>query len=188
MRLRTASGAVVVAITLSAPAHTQESRPVVVRADNGRWTTAERTLSPADVPPTSALFGIVVTNGPEGRSAIVTAIGSKSSPLRIGDRIDEVQLPGVVNRQGQTNPGYWSYQVWTSADFYRLAVQCLNGCLVRLRTAESTPWPRVFAYLPVGDPAFTAARDETSGRIQAYVDPRTGERFGPPASLVGRDR
>jgi hypothetical protein len=184
MRRQTAGAAVVAAITLSALAHAQQGGSVTARADNGRWTTVERAATPADVPPASALFGIVVSNGPEGRSAIVTATPSKGSPLQIGDRIDEVQLPGVVARQRQTNPGYWSYQVWTPADFYRLAMHCLDGCLVRLRTAESTPWPRVFAYLPVGDPAFTPARDETSQRILAYVDARTGERFGPPASAV----
>ena len=183
MRLRTASTAMVVALALSALAHAQQGSQVVVRADDGRWTTANRASNPADVPPVSALFGIIVTDAPEGRSAIVSAVREGRSPLRVGDRIDEVQLPGVVDRQRQASPGYWPYQVWTPADFYRLAAKCLHGCLVRLRNEENTKWPRVFAYLPVGnEAAFIAAREEATGHILAYVDLRTGERFAPPAS------
>jgi hypothetical protein len=41
----------------------------------------------------------------------------------------------------------------------------------------------VFGYLPVGTGnGFGVALDETSGAVANYVDLRTGDRFGPPAS------
>jgi len=151
-------------------------------------------LTPADVAPNSALYGITVAESPEGRGVIVIAL-SASSLLQIGDRVDEIQLPGVKDRERNANPGYWPYQVLTPSDFYRLAAKCLDACLVRLRGIESTRFgtsqtisgPRVFGYLPVGTGAgFGAELDETKGNVAADVDLRTGERFGPPASTVFR--
>jgi len=190
MRLRTTGGAVVVAITLSALAHAQEGNPVYIRNNEGRLVQAPRLLNPADVPRTSALYGITVVESLEGNSAIVSAT-SPGSLLRIGDRIDEVQLPGIKDRERHgTNSGYWTYQVWTASDFYRLAARCVESCLVRLRTVESTKYehwagPRAFAYLPVGTGAgFGVELDEQSGAAAKYVDLKTAERFGPPASVV----
>lgn len=43
----------------------------------------------------------------------------------------------------------------------------------------------MFGYLPVGTgEGFGVELDETSGAVAYYVDIRTGERFGPPASAV----
>jgi hypothetical protein len=43
----------------------------------------------------------------------------------------------------------------------------------------------VFGYLPVGTgKGFGVELDEESGAVAKYVDLRTGERFGPPASAV----
>jgi hypothetical protein len=155
---------------------------------------AARVLKPSDVPSASALYGITVVDSPDGKSVIVSA-ASAGSLLRIGDRVDEVQLPGIKDRERHVNPGYWPYQVWTASDFYRLAAKCVDTCLVRLRSIENLPYsrpisgPRVFAYVPVGTGAgFGAELDETNGSVAAYVDLRTGERFGPAASAVfGRD-
>ena len=145
-------------------------------------------MNPGDVPRASALYGITVVESAEGNSAIVSVTGP-GSLLQVGDRIDEVQLPGIKDRERQVNPGYWTYQVWTVSDFYRLAAQCVETCLVRLRSVESRrygPWtdPRAFAYLPVGTGAgFGVELDEQSGAVAKYVDLRTGERFAPPASV-----
>jgi len=152
--------------------------------------SAPRLLNPGDVPPTSALYGITVVESAEGNSAIVSAT-RPGSLLQVGDRIDEVQLPGIKNRERHgMNSGYWPYQVWSASDFYRLAARCVETCLVRLRSVESvryTYWtgPRAFAYLPVGTGAgFGVELDEESGTVAKYVDLRTGERFSPPSSLV----
>jgi len=191
MRLRTAGGALMIATAFSALAYAQQ---VAIRDDDGRWVMVSRPLTPADVAPNSALYGITVAESPEGRGVIVIAL-SASSLLQIGDRVDEIQLPGVKDRERNANPGYWPYQVLTPSDFYRLAAKCLDACLVRLRGIESTRFgtsqtisgPRVFGYLPVGTGAgFGAELDETKGNVAAYVDLRTGERFGPPASTVFR--
>jgi hypothetical protein len=190
--MRLLSTTVVVLVALSVIADAQQPTPVAIRDDNGRWSMAARLLNPADVPMSSALHGITVIDSPEGRGTIVTA-ASASSLLRVGDRVDEIQLPGVKDRERQVNPGYWPYQVWTASDFYRLAAKCLDACLVRLRGVESTRFglsqtlsgPRVFAYLPVGTGAgFGVELEEESGTVAKYVDLRTGERFGPPASVV----
>ena len=190
MRQRVIGGAVMAAIAMCALAHAQQGNPVYVRNNDGMLVPAPRVLNPGDVPPTSALYGITVAESLEGNSAIVSAV-SPGSLVQIGDRIDEVQLPGIKDRERQfLHSNYWTYQVWTVSDFYRLAAQCVETCLVRLRTVESTkngPWtgPRAFAYLPVGTGAgFGQELDETSGRVAKYVDLRTGERFGPPASVV----
>ena len=191
MRLGTAGGAVVVAITLSALAQAQQ---VDIRDDAGRLVTAARALNPTDVPRTSALYGITVVDAQDGKSVVVSAIGT-GSLLHVGDRVDEVQLPGIKDRIRHVNPGYWPYQVWTPSDFYRLASKCVKACLVRLRSLENlrdsrySNAPRVFAYLPVGTGGgFGAELDETNGNVAAYVDLHTGERFGPSASMVfGRD-
>lgn len=188
MGLRTTGGAVIVALSLSTITHAQQG-PVYVHDNDGRLVQVPRALNSADVPRTSALYGITVVETAEGNSAIVSAT-SPDSLLHVGNRIDEVQLPGTKNRERQVNPGYWPYQVWTASDFYRLAAQCVEACLVRLRTTESTRYdhwtgPRAFAYLPVGTGAgFGAELDEASGNVAAYVDLRTGQRFGPPASFV----
>jgi len=153
---------------------------------------ASRALNPADVPPNAALYGITVIESPEGRGVIVSAL-TGASLLRVGDRVDEIQLPGVKDRERNANPGYWPYQVLTPSDFYRLAAKCLDACLVRLRGIESTRFgvsqtisgPRVFGYLPVGSGAgFGMELDEASGNVADYVDLRTGDRFAPPASVV----
>ena len=186
MRLRTTGLIAVAVLTLSALAHAQQ---VAIRADDGRWIMADRALNPTDVPHNSALYGITVVGSPEGRGVIVSALAG-GSLLKIGDRLDEVQLPGVKDRERQASIGYWPYQVWTPSDFYRLAAKCLEACLVRLRGVESTRFglsqtisgPRVFGYLPVGTgTGFGVKLDETSGNVAQYVDLRTGERFGPPA-------
>src|SRR5690349_15832631 len=152
MNVRTAAGAVVVATTLSAVARGQQ---VDIRDDAGRLVAAARVLNPTDVPRASALYGITVVGAPDGKSVVVSAIRT-GSLLRVGDRVDEVQLAGVKDRIHHVNPGYWPYQVWTPSDFYRLATRCVDACLVRLRSIENLPdsrysnSPRVFAYLPVG--------------------------------------
>jgi hypothetical protein len=190
MALRTTGGAVVVTIILSAFAHAQDGKPVYIRNNDGMLVRAPRLLNPGDVPSTSALYGITVVESAEGNSAIVSAT-SRGSLLQVGDRIDEVQLPGVKDRERHgMNSNYWTYQVWTASDFYRLAAQCVETCLVRLRTIESTRYehwtgPRAFAYLPVGTgKGFGAELDEASGTVAKYVDLRTGERFSPPSSVV----
>ena len=190
MRWRETGGAVVVAIALSAFAQAQQGNAVYIRNNEGMLVPAARVLNPGDVPQTSALHGITVVESLEGNSAIVS-VASPGSLLRVGDRIDEVQLPGIKDRERHgLNSNYWTYQVWNVSDFYRLAAQCETTCLVRLRTVESTRnglWtgPRAFAYLPVGTGAgFGQELDETSGSVAKYVDLRTGERFGPPASVV----
>lgn len=158
----------------------------VIRADDGRWVTANRAWDARDVPRTSALFGVTVLESPNNRSVIVNGV-TVNGPLIRGDWIDEVQLPGVENRQKQSSPGYWPYQVWSASDFYRLAAKCVEGCLVRLRKVEDTPWPHQFAYLPIGSTTpFTATLNPQDGRVVAYVDARTGERFGPAASGLFR--
>jgi hypothetical protein len=179
-----------VAVTLSAFAQAQQGKQVYIRNNDGMLVPAPRVLNPGDVPQTSALYRITVTESLEGNSAIVSAV-SPGSLLQIGDRIDEVQLPGIKDRERHgLNSNYWPYQVWNVSDFYRLAAQCVDTCLVRLRTVESTrngPWtgPRAFAYLPIGTGAgFGQELDETSGSVAKYVDLRTGERFGPPAAVV----
>ena len=199
MRQRTTGGAVIVAMTLSVLAQAQQSGPVAIRDNDGRLVMADRLLNPADVPRTSALYGVTVVDSPEGNGAIVRA-ASAGSLLQIGDRIDEVQLPGIKDRERHVNPGYFTYQVWTVSDFYRLAARCIDACLVRLRSVENMKYtyvradggaqttltgPRAFAYLPVGTgTGFGAELDERSGSVANYVDLRTGERFGPPASMV----
>ena len=161
-------------------------QPAAIRGDDGRWIIANRTWDTRDVPRTSALSGITVIDSPNHRSVIVNS-ASADRPLIRGDRIDEVQLPGVENRERQSNPGYWPYQVWSASDFYRLAAKCVEGCLVRLRSADDTPWPREFAYLPVGPTRwFSSALNTQDGTLVGYVDMRTGERFGPAASVVFR--
>jgi hypothetical protein len=187
MRLGTAFGTMVVATALPALTLAQQ---VDIRDNDGRLVTAARLLNPNDVPPTSALYGITVVDSLEGKSVIVRAT-SGPSLFQVGDRVDEVQLPSIKDRQRHVNPGYWPYQVWTASDFYRLAAKCVDTCLVRLRSIESLPTPgrigdpRLFAYLPVGTGAgFGVELDETSGSAANYVDLRTGERFGPPASAV----
>ena len=186
--MRMAVAAVVVAITSSAQA--QQRDPVDVRDSDGRLVTAARQLNPADVPSSSALYGITVVDSPDGKSVIVRATSGPSA-LQVGDRVDEVQLPGIKDRQRHVNPGYWPYQVWTASDFYRLATKCADACLVRLRAVEDLPdsrysnAPRLFGYVPAGSGAgFGVELDETSGNVAHYVDLRTGERFGPPASVV----
>jgi hypothetical protein len=130
------------------------------------------------------LFGITIIDSPNRRSVVVDGI-TANSPLNRGDCIDEVQLPGIENRERQSNPRYWPYQVWSASDFYRLVAKCVEGCLVRLRSIADTSWPQTFAYLPVGPKtSFQPARNEQDGSVVAYVDTRTGERFGP-AALVG---
>jgi len=178
------------AIAMCALAHAQQPNPVYIRNNDGMLVPASRVLNPGDVPPTSALYGITVVQSLEGNSAIVSA-KSPGSLLQVGDRIDEVQLPGIKDRERHgLNSNYWTYQVWTVSDFYRLAAQCVETCLVRLRTLESTRYehwtgPRAFAYLPVGTgKGFGQELDEKSGSAANYVDLRTGERFGPPASIV----
>jgi hypothetical protein len=192
MRVRTAATAVMLTVTLSALAFAQQHKQVAIRADDGRWVMASRALNPADVPPNAPLYGIAVIESPEGRGVIVSAL-SGSSLLRIGDRIDEIQLPGIKDRERNANPGYWPYQVLTPSDFYRLAAKCVESCLVRLRGIESTRFglsqtlsgPRVFGYLPVGTGAgFGVELDDDSGAVATYVDLRSGERFGPPASVA----
>jgi hypothetical protein len=190
MQRRTTGGAVVVAITLAAVAHAQQANPVYIRNNDGMLVPAARVLNPGDVPTTSALYGITVVESAEGNSAIVSAT-SPGSLLRVGDRIDEVQLPGIKDRERHgSNSNYWTYQVWNVSDFYRLAARCVATCLVRLRTVESTKYehwagPRAFAYLPVGTGVgFGQELDEASGIVAKYVDLRTGERFGPPVSVV----
>jgi len=189
MRRRIIGGVVVAAIAMSALAHAQQANPVYIRNNDGMLVPAPRVLNAGDVPQTSALYGITVVESLEGNSAIVSK--SPNSLLQVGDRIDEVQLPGIKDRERHgLNSNYWTYQVWNVSDFYRLAAQCVETCLVRLRTVESTRnglWtgPRAFAYLPVGTGAgFGQELDETSGTVAKYVDLRTGERFGPPASVV----
>jgi hypothetical protein len=189
MRLRTAGRTMVVAMALSALAQAQQ---VDIRDNHGRLATAARLLNPTDVPPESALYGITVADSPEGKGVIVRAT-SGPSLLHVGDQVDEVQLPGIKDREGHVNPNpnYWPYQVWAVSDFYRLAAQCVDACLVRLRSIESLPTPgrigdpRLFGYLPVGSgTGFGVELDEASGNIAKYVDLRTGERFSPPASVV----
>jgi len=177
-----------VTLILSTLAGAQQS--VAIRDDEGRLVMAGRVLNPSDVPSGSALYGIAVADAPDGKSVIVRATDGRSL-LQVGDRVDEVQLPAAKIRQHDANPGYWPYQVWTVSDFYRLAAKCTEACLVRLRTAEDLPEsrysnaPRRFAYLPVGTGAgFGVELDEGSGAVANYVDLRTGERFGPPASVV----
>ena len=145
-------------------------------------------VNPADVPSVSALYGIAVVEMPQAKGVIVTAT-SAGSLLHVGDRVDEIQLPGVKDRERNANPGYWPYQVLTPSDFYRLASKCVDACLVRLRGVESTRFgfsqtmsgPRVFGYVPVGTGnGFGVELDEESGAVATYMDLRTGERFGPP--------
>ena len=190
MRLRMTGLAAVVAITLSALTQAQQSGPVDIRDNDGRLVVAPRVLNPGDVPPASTLYGITIVDAPNGKSVIVSATPT-GSLLQVGDRVDEIQLPGIKDRQRHVNPGYWPYQVWTASDFYRLAAKCTETCLVRLRSVEELAdsrynnAPRVFAYLPVGTGVgFGAELDEDSGAVAKYVDLRTGERFGPPASVV----
>jgi hypothetical protein len=178
------------AITLSTLALAQQGSLVAIRGDDGRFVMADRVLNPTDVPPASPLYGIAVVDAPDGKSVIVRAT-SGPSPLQVGDRVDEIQLPGINDRQRHVNPGYWNYQVWTASDFYRLATTCVDACLVRLRAIENLPEsrysnaPRLFGYVPVGSGAgFGVELDETSGHETNFVDLRTGERFGPPASMV----
>ncbi len=44
--------------------------------------------------------------------------------------------------------------------------------------------PRVFAYLPIGPATEFVAAQDGDGSVAAYVDVRTGEKFGPTASAV----
>jgi len=190
VRLQRTAGVIILAITLSAVAHAQQAVPI--RDDVGRWVMANRPLNPVDVPTSSPLYGITVVDGVEGKSAVVTAT-SAGSLLRVGDRVDEIQLPGLKDRERNANPGYFRYQVWTASDFYHLASKCLDACLVRLRGVENTMFegthtvsgPRVFGYVPVGTGnGFGVELNEQSGAVAKYVDLRTGERFGPPASAA----
>ena len=190
MRLRTTGGALIVAVTLAALTQAQQNNPVYIRNNDGRLVPAPRVLNPGDVPSTSALYGVTVVESAEGNSAIVSAT-SPGSLLQTGDRIDEVQLPGIKDRERHgINSGYWPYQVWTTSDFYRLAAQCVETCLVRLRTIENTRYehwagPRAFGYLPVGTGAgFGVELDQERRAVANYVDLRTGDRFGPSASVV----
>ena len=121
MRLQRTGTAVLAATALSALVHAQDGNPVYIRNNDGQLMQAARVLNPADVPRTSALYGVTVIESAEGNSAIVSA-ATPGSLLRVGDRIDEVQLPGIANRERHgSNSGYWTYQVWTVSDFYRLA-------------------------------------------------------------------
>jgi hypothetical protein len=190
MRLRMTGVAAVVSMTLSALIQAQQGGPVDIRDNDGRLIVAPRVLNPGDVPPASILYGITTADAPDGKSVIVRATPT-GSLLQVGDRVDEIQLPGIKDRQRNVNPGYWPYQVWNASDFYRLAAKCTETCLVRLRSVEDladsrySNAPRVFAYLPVGTGAgFGVELDEDSGAVAKYVDLRTGERFGPPASAV----
>jgi len=192
MRLLTTFASVIVAIALSVLAQAQQGSPVAIRDDAGRWVMAARPLNPTDVPSASPLYGITVVEMPQAKGVIVTAAGA-GSLLHVGDRVDEVQLPGLVDRERNANPGYWPYQVLTPSDFYRLALKCVDACLVRLRGVESTTFgvsqtmsgPRLFGYLAVGTgKGFGVELEENSGDVAKYVDLRTGERFGPPASAV----
>lgn len=182
----TAAVMMLTVLALRALAH-EPSRPAVaVRADDGRWVTTNRAWDTRDVPRTSALFGVTVIESPNRRSVIVNGV-TVNGPLIRGDWIDEVQLPGVENREKQSNPGYWPYQVWSASDFYRLAAKCVEGCLVRLRKIEDTPWPREFAYLPIGPTtSFVPALNGQDGSVVAYIDTLTGERFGPAATGLFR--
>src|SRR5437868_12184820 len=166
MRLPMTGLTAVVSMTLSALLQAQLGGPVDIRDNDGRLIVAPRVLKPADVRPASALDGITTADAPDGKSVIVRATPT-GSLLQVGDRIDEIQLPGIKDRQRPVNPGYWPYQVWNASDFYRLATQCTETCLVRLRSVEELPdsrysnAPRVFAYLPVGTGAgFGAELDE----------------------------
>jgi len=178
------TAALTMMIVLPLPALAQgPSGPAFIRGDDGRWIAANRTWNTKDVPRTSALFGITVVDSPNRRSVILDGV-TANAPLNRGDWIDEVQLPGIENRERQSNPGYWPYQVWSASDFYRLAAKCVEGCLVRLRSIAETPWPKKFAYLPVGPTTFfRPAFNEQDGSVVAYVDTRTGERFAPAASV-----
>ena len=176
--------AVLMSLALSALVHAQQ---VAIRGDDGRFVMAARLLNPTDVPPTSALHGISVVDAQDGKSVVVSAT-SEPSLLHTGDQVDEIQLPGIKDRERTVNPSYWPYQVWTASDFYRLAAKCVEVCLVRLRSADNLPEsrysnaPRVFGYLPVGaGQGFGVELDEANGTATRYVDLRTGERFSPPA-------
>jgi hypothetical protein len=168
--------------------------PSFVRGADGRWErqTQKQTLS--EVPTESPLHGVEVIDSPGGRSATVVWVdASASTDLRPGDLVDEIQLPGLPDRERQANPGYWPYQVWGSADFYRLAVQCAPSCLVRLRGSESTRFgasqtvsgPVVFGYKLLGSgTGFQQTLDPSSTKVAGYVDTRTGERFEPSAATA----
>jgi hypothetical protein len=159
----------------------QTPSPAVARDADGRWQPQLRPLTASDVPAISALRGVVVGETPDGRSTAVFRVNA-DSPLHVGDRIDEIQNAGLSDREHQANPGYWPYQVWTTADFYRLAAQCVPDCLVRLRDAEGAQRPRAFGYQLIG--SSTGFRETTVGNVTAYVDVRTGEHFSPLASAV----
>jgi hypothetical protein len=167
---------------------------VFVRAADGRWEPQARRLTASDVPLKSPLHGVEVIDSPGGRSATVVRVGSAShTDLRPGDLVDEIQLAGLTDRERQANPGYWPYQVWAASDFYRLAVQCTPGCLVRLRGVESTTFgisqtlsgPRVFGYRRLGaGSGFAETLDDSATKVAGYVDARTGDRFAPAASTA----
>src|SRR5579864_6334893 len=167
-------------------AQDQNGGRVAVRADDGRWTVADRPWQPRDVSASSPLYRIRVADSPDAKSAIVIAT-TEDSPLKVGDRIDEIQLPGLRDREKLASAGHWRYQVSSASDFCGLAAKCVPGCLVRLRGVERTTvglshtisGPRVFAYVPLGaDSGFAPVRDE-SGAVTEYVDVQTGEHFGP---------
>ena len=177
------------AAALASAVAAQQQSGVAVKGPDGRWTTRERPWNASDVPVESALAGVRVDGNAWSRSVVVTAITDKNAPLHVGDLIDEVQLPGIPNREARVAEGAWPYQVWDASDFYRLAMRCTSGCLVRLRgTADTAPEPtqRVccpleFGYVLVGSGArFAPVRDQGSG----FIDVQTRERFGPAASVV----
>ncbi len=184
-------GALLIVLAMAFGAGAQDGS-AIVRADDGRWATRDHQWALADVSSSSALHGVVVGDSPDERAAIVTAIALPGLPLHVGDRVDEIQLPGIANRQQQSNPGYWPYQVWRAADFYRLASRCRTGCLVRLRGAQaattyaesSTPGPLAFGYVRVGEPTAFRAVHGADGAVNSYLDAVTGEQFGPLASSV----
>ncbi len=68
------------AISFSALAVAQE--PVTIRRDDGRWGTANRAWALEDVPPSSPLYGIRVTDSSDGRSVLVDAVPEDSRLLR----------------------------------------------------------------------------------------------------------
>jgi hypothetical protein len=165
-----------------------------VRAADGRWERRSQTLTASQVPVASPLRGVEVVNSPGGRSVTVVRVGAAAhTDLRPGDLVDEIQIAGLSDRERQANPGYWPYQVWAASDFYRLAVQCTPGCLVRLRSAESTTMgdgrtpggPRSFGYKLLGSgTGFRRTFDASAANVAGYIDNQTGERFGPAASTA----
>jgi hypothetical protein len=169
-------------------------QPRSVRAADGRWESQTQAPRASDVPLTSPLRGVEVIDSPGGRSATVVRIDAGAqTDLRPGDLVDEIQIAGLPDRERQANPGYWPYQVWGASDFYRLAVQCAPGCLVRLRGGESTRFglsqtlsgPRVFGYKRLGaGTRFLEVLDDSAQQVAEYIDTQTGEHFGPAASIA----